>query len=110
MNFKKFIIDKQLAQTHVLEPLSKAGFNVRLIGSVATKGQSTKDIDILLTLPKYPQSETEFKRFEQTMEQLGWVYRHTDENEDNPEWGIFHNYEKGIDDQLLGLDVFVEEK
>ena len=97
-------IDINFALQNVIEPLSAAGFNVKLIGSVQTKGGSEKDIDILLTI----KHESEFSKFEAFMKASGWAFQHSDENPDHPEWGIFHNYEKEIDSRLIGVDVFVD--
>ncbi len=102
---KEFKITKEFVNFNIIEPLIKNGFNVKIVGSVANKGYSTKDVDILLKI----QSDDDFNKFENILAKTGWEYKFSDENEDNMEWGIFHNYEKIFNDILIGMDVFIDE-
>jgi hypothetical protein len=102
---KEFKITKEFVNFNIIEPLIKNGFNVKIVGSVANKGYSTKDVDILLKI----QSEDDFNKFENILAKTGWEYKFSDENEDNMEWGIFHNYEKKFNGILIGMDVFIDE-
>lgn len=94
-----FVVD------NIISPMLSYGFDVKIIGSVAKKGYSKKDVDILLKIS----SKDEFSKFENFLAQNGWEYKFSDENEDNIEWGIFHNYEKTFNNVLIGMDVFIVE-
>ena len=98
-NFK---ITKDFVIPNIIQLVKDKGFNVKLVGSIAKKGFSFKDVDILL----YLDSENTFNNFENFLVHNGWEYRFSDENE---KWGIFHNYEKNFKNNLIGLDVFTEE-
>ncbi len=76
------------------------------MGSISKKGYSYKDIDILLTLPLYPKSDKIFIQFERDLEKLGWCWFCDDETK----YGVLHNYEKIINKETMGLDIFIEEK
>lgn len=98
------LIKKSSVYRHLIIPLRKKGFNITLIGSIAKKCYSNKDIDLLLCLPKYPQSEKTFESFEKFLcNDLFWEYNLTDEYN---QYGIFHNYQKNG----IGLDIFINEK
>jgi len=75
-------------------------FNPKLIGSVGKK-DSPKDIDLL-----FP-ADTNFSKLKVKLETLGWKLRYADEDEFNGEF--FWNFEKKIDDEFIGLDVFLGE-
>jgi len=99
-------ITKQIANREVIIPL-KNKYNIKLVGSISKKGYSYKDIDILLTLPLYPESDKIFIQFEYDLKKLGWVLGFDDYND---EYGIFHNYKKIINKKIIGLDIFINEK
>jgi len=75
-------------------------FNPKLIGSVGKK-ENPKDIDLL-----FP-SDVEWGKLNKRLNSLGWKMRYADEDEFNGE--IFWNYEKKIDGEFVGLDVFLGE-
>tara|TARA_R110000824_G_scaffold398615_1_gene602855 strand:+ start:46 stop:348 length:303 start_codon:yes stop_codon:yes gene_type:complete len=75
-------------------------FNPKLIGSVGKK-DSPKDIDLL-----FPE-DTDFSKLKNELEKLGWKLRYADEDEYNGE--IFWNFEKKLNDDFVGLDVFLGE-
>lgn len=70
-----FVVD------NIISPMLSYGFDVKIIGSVAKKGYSKKDVDILLKIS----SKDEFSKFENFLAQNGWEYKFSDENEDNIE-------------------------
>jgi len=100
------IITKKFANKNIIGPLSNKGYRVKLVGGVEKKGESKNDIDILLTIPKYPAGEKVFKNFEKDLKEMGWNYVFSDEKND---LGIFHNYEKEFNGEFIGLDVFIDE-
>jgi hypothetical protein len=111
-NFKQFVnenevykITKEFVNLNIIKPLIENGFNVKIVGSIAKKGFSLKDVDILLKI----QSDDDFTKFEGFLKENDWEYKFSDENEDNIEWGIFHNYEKVFNGVLIGMDVFIDE-
>lgn len=103
MSLFEGVITKEFAVNNIINPLIQNNFRVKLIGSVETKGESPKDVDILLTI----KNEKEFERFEEYLKSTGWQYRFSDENSEE-DWGIFHNYEKEFDGELIGMDVFID--
>lgn len=95
------IITKKSVYRHLIEPLKYQ--NIKLIGSIHQIGYSNKDIDLLLTLSKYPVCEEEFLNFQTQLYELGWNYEFTDVLEN---YGVVHNYSK----RGISLDVFINEK
>jgi|TARA_R100000353_G_scaffold61547_3_gene48666 hypothetical protein len=75
-------------------------FKPQIVGSVGKK-DSPKDIDLL-----FPE-DTEFSALRNKLEKLGWKLRYADEDEFNGE--LFWNFEKKINDDFVGLDVFLGE-
>jgi len=55
-----------------------------------------------LYLPKYPESDKIFYKFEIDLKEMGWKHNFSDEKEG---FGIFHNYRK----KGIGLDVWIDE-
>ena len=96
-----------MAYKEVLYPLKQKGYNIKLVGSIATQGFSNKDIDILLKLPAYPYSDKIFRQFENDLTSLGWEFYSDNETE---EYGVFHCYQKEINNNFIGLDIFIEEE
>ena len=94
-------LTKHLANSQIIKPLTKAGFKVKLVGSVKTKGYSLNDIDIVLELNR-TNSEDTFTKFESKLESMGYEHYFTDEIEN---FGTVHNYRKN----QIGLDVFINE-
>lgn len=89
---------------HLIIPLIKKGYNVKLVGSLNGKNKcSKKDIDILINLPEYPNSDIIFNEFEIELKKLGWIY---DFSDDNIDFGLFHHYRKR---NKIGLDVWIRE-
>lgn len=101
------IYTKKWVEKNLITPLKEKGYKVELVGSIATKGFSNKDIDLLLYLPQYPQSENVWNKFNKDMATLGWTYIQSAENDEHPEIGIIHGYE---DAENNWLDVFIEEE
>lgn len=75
-------------------------FKPQIVGSVGKK-DSPKDIDLL-----FPE-DTDFSALRNKLEKLGWKLRYADEDEFNGE--LFWNFEKKINDDFVGLDVFLGE-
>ncbi len=75
-------------------------FKPQLVGSVGKK-DSPKDIDLL-----FPE-DVDFSALRNELEKLGWKLRYADEDEFNGE--LFWNFEKKINDDFVGLDVFLGE-
>jgi len=97
------IVRKKSVIRHIITPLKNKGYNIKLIGSISKKGYSNKDIDILLNLPEYPESDKIFISFEKDLKKIGWDFNIDDYTD---EYGYFHNYTK----KEIGLDIFITEK
>ena len=97
----KNLVNKEILLNHLF-----SRYKLKLVGSIAKKGYSYNDIDILITLPQYPKAEEVFIEFDKDLKKEGWEYNFSDEKED---WGIFHNYQKKIGLNWVGLDIWVEE-
>lgn len=95
------IITNKSVYRHIINKL-KSKYKLKLIGSIKNKGYSNKDIDLLLCLPQYPESDKIFKQFETDLKALNWQYDFTDIY---MKTGIFHNYFK----RNISLDVFIDE-
>ena len=104
----EYKITKEWVMKKLIIPLGKKGYILEIVGGIKNKGFSYHDIDILLTLPKYPKGDSIFKRFDEDLENIGfWL----DETFENEKYGIFHNYQYdfSILHQEIGLDIFIEE-
>lgn len=97
------ILTKKSVKRHIIKKLKQKNYNIELIGSILKKGYSNKDIDLLLHLPKYPESDKIFKKFEKDLKKLGWEFTIYDYKEN---YGTFHNYMKK---NKIGLDIFINE-
>jgi hypothetical protein len=97
------IITKKSVYRHLIIPLEKKGYTTDLVGSISgIFEKSYNDIDLLLYLPKYPDTSKIFDKFEIDLKNLGWNWNFSDEKEG---FGIFHNYRK----KSIGLDIFIDE-
>ena len=102
MKITKEFVNQEFFEQAIFEP-----FKLQLVGRIARQGFSYKDIDLLISLPKYPEADKIFQAFEQSLLNQGWEYYFSDENS---EWGIFHNYQKRVGFNWVGLDIFIVER
>lgn len=97
------VITSDFVETHIVSPLLSLGHSVQTVGSIATNGYSTKDVDLLLDL----RSEEQFEKFLVDLDSIGFFYEGSNENEEHPEWGVFHVfYSKSAN---VCVDVFICE-
>jgi hypothetical protein len=75
-------------------------FKPKIVGSVGKK-DNPKDIDLLFPL------DVNWDELNRKLNNLGWKMRYADEDEFNGE--LFWNYEKKIEGEFVGLDVFIGE-
>ena len=75
-------------------------FNPKIVGSVGKK-EKPKDIDLLFPL------DVDWDKLNKKLNELGWKLRYAQIDEFNGEF--FWNYEKKIDEEFVGLDVFIGE-
>ena len=75
-------------------------FKPKIVGSVGKK-ETPKDIDLLFPL------DVDWDKLNKKLNELGWKLRYADEDEFNGE--IFWNYEKQIEGDFVGLDIFTGE-